>query len=87
MAKKMQIVEIKDTTETPVVTPDGVHFAAYKVVHGIPERKLVANRWRFIKEFNLLKRRGDAGNTRKLSEGTFDKYVENLKQTAPSKKV
>lgn len=85
--KVIRIMEIKDTTETPIVTPDGVHFAAYKVVHGIPERKLVANRWRFLKASNLLKRRGDAENTRKLSEGTFEKYVENMKQTAPSKKL
>lgn len=83
--KVIRIVEIKDTTETPVVTPDGVHFAAYRAVRGIPQRRLVANRWRFLKQSQLLKRRGDAGSTRKLSEGTFEQYVENIKHTAPPK--
>lgn len=83
--KVIRIVEIKDTTETPVVTPDGVHFAAYRTLSRIPQRRLVANRWRFLKQSQLLKRRGDAGSTRKLSEGTFEQYVNNLKQIAPFK--
>jgi HKD family nuclease len=83
--KTIQIVEIMETTETPVMTPDGNHFAAYRTVRGVPERRLVVSRWQFIKKANLLKRRSDALSTRKLSQATFDRYVENIKSRVPSK--
>ncbi len=81
--KVIRIVEIKDTTETPVMTDDGVHFAAYQAVRGVPTRRLVANRWRFLKQSQLLKRRSEAGSTRKLSKAAFEQYVENMRQSAP----
>lgn len=81
--KYVSIVEIKDTTEVPVKTPDGVHFAAFRVVRGIPKRRLVPTRWQFLKSDQLLKRQVDAMSIRKLSEGKFEQFIENLKKNAP----
>ena len=80
--KVVRPVEILDTTETPVVTPDGVHFAAYRAVRGGKRRRLVPSRWRFLKQSRLLERRGDAASTRKLSEATYERFVENLREKA-----
>lgn len=42
--KYLGVIDIKDTTQTPVRTPDGFHFAAYRRVRGFARRRLVPNR-------------------------------------------
>ncbi len=79
----VRIVEIKETTETPDKTPDGIFFAAYKENPTFPKRKLIRARWKFLKESQLIKRQSDAQTTRKLSKNKFEAFVENLKRTIP----
>ncbi len=78
----VRIVKIMDTTETPHKTPDGVHFAAYTRVGKVRFRRLVRNRWKSLKQSKLIKLQGDAASTRKISEATYDRFVENLKHPA-----
>lgn len=82
VANVVSVAEIKDTTETPKKTPDGVHFAAYNQVAKIRTRRLLPNRWRSMKSSGLLRVQGDANATRKLTSKQFGRFVENLKQTA-----
>lgn len=74
----LYVAEIMDTTPTPVRTPDGTHFAAFKRLkkHGL--RKLVSNRWKMLKADGLLKRKDDADYTKRISIATFERFVENL---------
>lgn len=76
----LELIQIVDTTQTPVRTPDGRHFAAYRRLPRVARRKLVPNRWRALKADGLLKLKGDAFLTRKLSERTFEKYREHLER-------
>jgi HKD family nuclease len=79
--KYLGVIESKDTTQTPVRTPDGFHFAAYRRVRGFARRRLVPNRWKALKAAGLLKRKDDAYVTRKLSKERFDLYLEQLKKS------
>jgi HKD family nuclease len=79
--KYLGVIEIKDTTQTPVRTPDGCHFAAYRRVRGFVRRRLVPNRWKALKAAGVLKRKDDAYVTRKLSKERFDLYLEQLKKS------
>ncbi len=79
--KYLGVVEIKDTTQTPVRTPDGSHFAAYRKIRGYSRRKLVPNRWKALKAAGLLKRKDDAYVTKRLSKERFDKYLEQFKKS------
>jgi HKD family nuclease len=74
-------VEVKETTRTPVRTPDGFHFAAYRPLRGLARRRLVPSRWDALKAAGLLRRKADAHPTRKLSEGRFRMYLEQLKKS------
>ncbi len=79
--KSLGVVEVKDTTKTPVRTPDGYHFAAYRKLRGYTRRRLVPNRWKALKAAGLLRRKDDAYVTRKLSKERFDRYLEQLKKS------
>lgn len=77
----LSAVEIVDTTTTPVRTPDGKHFAAYRLIKGIPYRRLVSNRWKSLKSAGLLKRKDDAYRARRLTKEKFDLFIANLNQS------
>lgn len=77
----LELVQIVDATRTPVRTPDGWHFAAYRRVQRVARRKLVPNRWKALKDAGLLKKKGDAFLTRKLSAQTFEAYRDHLGRT------
>lgn len=79
--KSVGVVEIKDTTQTPVRTPDGLHFAAYRRVRGFARRRLVPNRWKALKAAGLLKRKDDAYLTRKLSKERFGAFLDQLRKS------
>jgi hypothetical protein len=79
--KTLGVIEIKDTTRTPVRTPTGHHFAAYLSVRGFVWRRLDPNRWKALKAAGLLNRNDDAYVTRKLSKEQFDQYLEQLKKS------
>ena len=76
----LYVAEIVDTTTTPVRTPDGTHFAAFKRLKKYDLRKLVPNRWKMLKADGLLKRKDDADYTKRISIATFERFVENLKR-------
>jgi HKD family nuclease len=79
--KYLGVIEIKDATKTPVRTPDGFHFAAYRRVQGFARRRLVMNRWKALKAAGLVKRKDDAYVTRKMSKVRFDRFLEQLKKS------
>jgi HKD family nuclease len=77
----VRAVEIKDTTKTPVRTPDGRHFAACRPVPGFHRRKLVPKRWKELKLAGLLKKKDEAFVKRRISKQDFDLYLEELKKS------
>jgi HKD family nuclease len=81
--KNVCVIEIKDTTSAPPPgTSDGVHFAAYKQVKEIPLRKLIRNRWKYLRASGLIRLKRYAYFTRSLSAKRFEQFVANLRQTA-----
>jgi hypothetical protein len=75
----MEVVQIKGTTKTPVRTPDGYYFAAYRKIRRYSRRKLITNRWKALKAAGLLKRRDDAQRTKRLSQQQFNLFLDQLK--------
>lgn len=78
----LSIVEVVTMTQTPQSTPDGKHFAAYRVIRNAPIRRLVKKRWQSLKTAGLIQRRDDVFSGKKLSERKFNAFVENVKQVA-----
>jgi HKD family nuclease len=81
-AKSVLVVQIITTTVTPVRTPDGRHFAAYRKVRGLPRRRLIRSRWQALKASGLLRRKADAYATKRLSAARYERFVENLRRPA-----
>jgi HKD family nuclease len=78
---RIKVVQITDTTRTPVRTPDGVHFAAYKRVPRISLRKWCPSRRASLKIAGLIKGTADAETQTKLNEQQYRAFVDNLKKT------
>jgi HKD family nuclease len=79
--KSVAVFEIKETTRTPQRTPDGIHFAAYRRVRGIPRRKLGPKRWKSLRSVGLIRLKADAYLIRKLSPKRFERFVQNLRES------
>jgi HKD family nuclease len=75
----VSVAEIVATTQTPQATPDGKHFAAYRRLQRIPQRRLIPKRWKSLKEAGLIRLKSDAHRGSRLSEKRFTAFVENLK--------
>jgi HKD family nuclease len=80
-SEQIQVAEIVDTTRSPVRTPDGLDFAAYKLARGISVRSWTKSRQASLKSDRLILRKSDAKTNRKLSAKKFDAFVNNLKKT------
>lgn len=79
--KRISVIKIVVITRTPRNTPDGVHFAAYQLVRGMPQPRL-ASRLKILKAAKLVTGKRDAEKQRKLRPAKFDQFVENLKRKA-----
>jgi HKD family nuclease len=79
MAKRLLIIEIIDTTETSVSTPDGRFFQAYRVLWRKHYKRLRPALFKTLKVQGLIKRKDFAYRTSALSEATFKQYLEMLK--------
>lgn len=77
---RIKVVTIIDTTRSPVPTPDGVYFAAYKLTQGIPIRKWTEKRRRSLKTADLVSSKADALSQEKLKEETFQAFIDNLRK-------
>jgi hypothetical protein len=75
-ASYASMIEVKDTTSTPVTTPDGRHFIAYRPVRGIPKKKLTKRFFDRLKFAGLISSRVDAHRGRKLSPTRWNTFVE-----------
>lgn len=78
----LSVVEVVAMTQTPQATPDGKHFAAYRMIRNAPKRRLVKKRWQSLRAAGLIRRKDDVFTGKKLSEEKFDAFVENVKQVA-----
>ena len=73
--KWVYVVEIKGTTTTPVRTPEGHYFAAYKRVSSIARRKLTKTRWKLFKDAGIITNQADAQRRRKLTKTRYEDCV------------
>lgn len=80
-SNRIKVVEVTDTTRTPVKTPDGLYFAAHKRVRSIPSRKWSTLRHSSLKRAKLIRSKADAEEEKKLTGKKYDAFVANLKKT------
>ncbi len=78
---RIKLVRIVDTIRTPNRTPDGIYFAAYKMLKRVKIRKWTKSRRASLKSDGLIKSFSDADSERKLSAKKFLALIENLKKT------
>lgn len=82
LESKIKLIQITDFTITPHKTADGTHFAAHKLINGIPVRKFSRQRWASLKTDALIHSKAKAQRSQKISPATFDAFVANLKARA-----
>ncbi|HLM72655.1 MAG TPA: phospholipase D-like domain-containing protein, partial [Polyangiaceae bacterium] len=68
------IVEVIDLTRTPIATPDGRHFVAYRKLRGTKARRMVPTLWSAFRESGLLTSKAAARSDRKLSLKQWDEF-------------
>jgi hypothetical protein len=66
------------TTRTPILTPDGRHFSAYKRIRGSHRRKIGKPLLKQLREAGLIRRKSDLESQRKVTEQIWCKYTEVL---------
>ena len=72
----VQLVEVVDTTRTPIRTPDGQQFTAYRQVAKTHRRKLGQPLWRKLKDSTSITSKSDAQAARKLTSAVFERLSE-----------
>jgi HKD family nuclease len=77
--KQVFLVEVIDFTRTPIATPDGRHFVAYRKLRGTRARRMVPTLWSALREAGLLASKTAAISDRKLSVKQWDEF-RNLLQ-------
>lgn len=76
----VRIIEIIDTLRSPLRTPDGVYFAAYRFDKKIPLRRWTKSRRESLKAAGLISGIDDAYQERKLTPKKFQEFIDNLKK-------
>jgi len=76
---KAQMMQVVTSTRTAVITPDGVHFVAFKPLRGEKARHLTDDRWKKLKAALGITRKGDVRARHKLSEKRWSLAGEALR--------
>jgi len=76
---RVEVVRIRDVTETPQATPDGRHFAAYTCVHHVPRRRMTRRRWAMFKASGLLMNQAASRRDQNISRDRFEQFLEVLR--------
>lgn len=79
-AKRMSLVEIMDQVETPIRTPDGRHFIAYKAARSSSSRRLSPSLWRLLREKQIVKGQTAARCIHSLSHKAYHAAEELLRR-------
>ncbi len=80
-AQRLDLVEVKDITRTPVPTPDGRHFVAYRRVSNY-SRRFSSRLWKQLQSVGI--REKDARHSRKKINAKLAERLKSMLRTAKS---
>jgi len=75
----VHLEEVVATTRTPIRTPDGRQFTAYRQVAGSHQRKLKRSLWRNLRASSSGLSKGDVQVAKKMTQAEFERLRENLR--------